>query len=293
VGPPGRDNDGRKSEVTMLSCPQCGKEARTVQGLAKHLSGTRAYGGHDLAVDEASLLAERIASGATASFRAKGRAEVTAARAPAVVVRGPAPASIPELDGATERSFLTALMTSMAAHKALPKYQFERRVDAFLAVLLPDLLGQLLGTQVDFVVPEFPLKHAASNQSTNVDHVYFDRRGRWLFVEIKTEVASVNQTQIDQYLRAASRGMAPLLADVAAIRRASKEQRKYAVLLDMLAAFPASGPIDVVYLAPATATLPRTAGMRVVSYRELAALEHRVFAQAWDLFRTVLVPVID
>lgn len=127
----------------------------------------------------------------------------------------PNPSIVPAF---TDASFLTALLTRMAEDKSLPKYQFERRVDAMLAVFLPDLLSQMLGATVEFVVPEFPIKKAGSYQSINVDHVYCINQCSWLFVEIKTDIESIGSDQPETYLAAASREMAALIADVRVMR---------------------------------------------------------------------------
>ena len=181
----------------------------------------------------------------------------------------------------------------MAANKALPKYQFERRIDALLAVLLPDLLGQLLSTEVTFVVPEFPLKKGTSNQSTNIDHVYFDKRGRWIFVEIKTDARSVSQKQIDIYVEAKSKGMEVLVDQIHKIRAATKQRSKYDTLLERLGGYPVDAPIDLLYLAPSATALSTSNTMRVITFQELATLRHRVFSKVWDLACSTLIDVIQ
>ena len=51
----------------MLSCPKCSKPARSVQGLAAHLAGTAAHGGHHVPKDEA-LEAQRCEGGRLAEL---------------------------------------------------------------------------------------------------------------------------------------------------------------------------------------------------------------------------------
>jgi hypothetical protein len=263
----------------MPSCPKCGKEAVSISGLTKHLTGTFTYGGHQMDRDAARTLAESAAA----------LAPVPAPTPRASEPRAQQVALTPE----RERSFLDALFRSMAANKALPKYQFERRIDALLAVLLPDLLGQLLSTDVTFVVPEFPLKKSSSNQSSNVDHVYFDKRGRWLFVELKTDAASVSHDQIASYVEAARRGMPALMRDIHAIQAATTHRAKYGALLERLSDYPIAAPIELVYLAPTASRISRPSGMRVVTYRELATLQHRVYPEVWDMVSSTLIGAIE
>ena len=267
----------------MPNCPTCGKPAKTVSGLTKHLTGTFSYGGHELDLDTARRLAESAARDPQARTVAVQRTRPVEPSSGA-----PRAATSPAL----EQTFLASLFASMAANKALPKYQFERRFDAMLAVLLPDLLGQVLSTDVTFVVPEFPLKKASSNQSTNVDHVYFDRRGRWIFAEIKTDAGSISHEQIAAYAAAAKRGMSALLQDILTIQSATTERAKYSALLGRLDGYPASAPIDLLYLGPSASVLSPTSGMRVVTYRQLAALPHRVYPDVWNLACSTLLEAI-
>lgn len=239
----------------MLLCPNCGKAAE-------------------------SLSSEGIGS--------KGSAPVTA---PAVMTTEPV--AVAPLSREAERSFVVTLFHQMVMDKALPKYQFERRVDAMLAVLLPDLLSQLEGGDIRYVLSEFPLKKVAGNQSTNVDHVYFDHTAeRWLFCEIKTDASSVRHDQVGIYLKAARVGMPALVDGVRTIREATLQPEKYTALLQRLEGLPVDRPLSLIYLAPGLGMASLPPSVRVLSYAELAELEHRRHPEAWSAFRSLLIPAL-
>lgn len=40
-----------------MNCPLCNKKAGTERGMIKHITGTKAYGGHELTEGQATLLA--------------------------------------------------------------------------------------------------------------------------------------------------------------------------------------------------------------------------------------------
>src|SRR3954464_12722485 len=85
----------------------------------------------------------------------------------------PARAHLPDLSSDPYGSFLVEYFQLLADYRVLPKYQLERRLDAVIALLLPEVLRELKGWDVESVTPEFPLKKPDNNQSTNVDHLYF------------------------------------------------------------------------------------------------------------------------
>ncbi len=149
----------------------------------------------------------------------------------------------------TCRDFLSALFSVLAQ-----KYQFERRIDIFLTMFLPEIFYELFGWQVALAAPEFPLKKDSNNQSTNVDHLLFRRAERvdderWLFFELKTDRFSVRDDQIEIYRRAMQRGMPALFQELAAIRTATQARhgQKYDLLVQRLAPFPLNRPIELVY----------------------------------------------
>lgn len=268
----------------MPVCPKCGKAAKSVAGLTKHLTGTYQYGGHAMEAAPARALAESLAKGTGDGVQVL----------PAGVEPAPTPPVVHNPPAGGEASFLLPLFQQMAADKGLPKYQFERRVDAILAVLLPDLLSQLDDGDVRYVVSEFPLKKVTGNQSTNVDHVYFDHKAeRWLFCELKTDAASVRDDQISIYIDAVKVGMPALVDGVYAIRAATLQPGKYTALLQRVAALPLERPMSLTYLAPGLGQKVLASSVRLLSYAQLAEMDHRVYPEAWDLFRSVLLPVLQ
>src|SRR2546430_1095439 len=96
--------------------------------------GSRANGGHEVTMDEATFAAAVVAVAPTTS------------------------STSPE-------GFLKSAMLHIVNNKQLPKYSFERSVDAFLGVFLPEIVSQLWQPPMDaeLVAQEFPLKKDGSN----------------------------------------------------------------------------------------------------------------------------------
>ena len=80
--------------------------------------------------------------------------------------------AFPDLLANPYASFIVRLFEMLTAHKRLPKYQFERRIDGIISLFLPGILRQVKGWNVELVVPEFPLKKALNNQSTSATSCY-------------------------------------------------------------------------------------------------------------------------
>lgn len=104
-----------------VQCPRCGKpEIKTRHGLRKHLSGGAASGGHDVPFEVADLEATVVWEG--------GPLVVTApAVMPAEVIE-----AMTALSDSSAPHYLRVLLATLVADKQLPKYQFERRIDALL-----------------------------------------------------------------------------------------------------------------------------------------------------------------
>lgn len=137
-----------------MECPACGKAVKTEHGLVKHLAGGFSYGGHELPKTKAESVAASVGAG-TPFEPSLGKHDAVEKAVPA--------------------TYLQEVFTRIVEFKKLPKYQFERRVDALLLPFLPDLLGQVMSGEVQHVVPEFPLKKPGTFQSTNVDHLFYLR----------------------------------------------------------------------------------------------------------------------
>ncbi len=232
-----------------MQCPECGKpNIKTQAGLRKHLMGGVASGGHDLPLEQATRLASAVLAGAVATPTAPK-------------------ASVDEilhvLTSVSETSaadFLRLLLATLVSDKRLPKYQFERRIDCFLAPFLPRAVETIVGGVAQLVVPEFPLKKPGSNQSTNADHLLLvrDRPGKpdtWVLVELKTDSGSYSSLQADIYQEAVDDGWARLRADLGVIRNASTHKAAYTHLISRVDAAAGSLPpqtVEVLYVSPNT-----------------------------------------
>ena len=191
--------------------------------------------------------------------------------------------------------FLSRLLRTMVEEKRLPKYQFERRVDALLALFLPDALSRVLGGDVEHVVPEFPIKVGKARHSANVDRLMYIRAeepgsDRWVFVEIKTDRNSIDHEQIERYLEAIKKGMPRLLADIPEIRKGSKEKCKYSTLLARLHDYEGARPIELIYLTNCPEKLAAYKDrMTIVTFEQLAASPVQRYAAEWQLFRELVI----
>lgn len=266
----------------MLKCPHCGIEAKTERGMIKHLTGTRAYGGHELSMPEAHATVNQILYPTNRDVPL----------APPKAVREKVPEFIPSGE------FLRDLMASMASNKALPKYQFERRVDAMLALFLPGIFSDMLGWNVTTVVPEFPIKSLDNNQTTNVDCLFFreenpssDIRPAWIFFELKTDSASLSQRQLTTYLDAKKRGMKALRSELNEVLRATRHRGKYMELFRRIDQYPIDAPIEVVYLLPDKRSLPSSEGIHLISFQELEKITIPDYSEAWKIFQKEILPV--
>ena len=259
-----------------MKCPICGKEAKTDHGLRKHLTGSARYGGHDLADAQAeSVLAAAATSGQTAP---------------------PAPPIQPSLTG----EFVHDFFATIAANKALPKYQFERRVDAVMALFLPELLEVTRGWKVDVVAPELPIKKPDNHQTTNADYALFRHASgevpaAWILLELKTDAASVRAEQLAIYQQVLERGMAALRRDLDEVMAASSSQNrgKYRAVASLLDAYPMDPPMEILYLLPESATRSLVGtGVGLLTFGELREVELRRYSAEWAAFKALVLPVL-
>ncbi len=239
-----------------VQCPRCGKpEIKTRHGLRKHLSGGAASGGHDVPFDVADLEATAVWEGSSPLVTAP-------TSMPAEVID-----AMTALSDSSAAHYLRVLLTSLVADKQLPKYQFERRIDALLTPFLPTIVERALsGGTASVVVPEFPLKKpGASNQSTNADHLLVVRDRPvgapdcWVLLELKTDSASYDPQQAAIYQLAQRDGWSRLRGDIVAIRNASAKKQGYTSLLQRLDTHAGDDPpdvIEIVYLTPSSTPPP-------------------------------------
>jgi hypothetical protein len=204
-------------------------------------------------------------------------------------------------------------MLHVANNKQLPKYSFERSVDAFLGVFLPEIVAQLWdpAVTVELVAQEFPLKKSANNQSTNVDYLlHLSGMGEtWLFLELKTDLSSHRDHQAAIYAeKLVNASMNALVDDVATIASASTKKAKYTSLLSRFDGYsrPLSGDVAIAYLAPrqvsAKGLLPKSVAPKQVSafsdilrswtFDQLRQVSSRLYPDAWDLFKLHIVPAV-
>ena len=137
---------------------------------------------------------------------------------------------------------LDTLFDRMDAWRHFPNYQFERRVDIFFALYLPEVLEAKLGFPMrPELAPEFPVRIGTIypkipiDKSYKIDYVALSALSdKTVFVELKTEGISLRPAQ-DKYLRAAQRmGLPRLLEGLLEIFRATKSKLKYFCLLEHL-----------------------------------------------------------
>lgn len=121
----------------------------------------------------------------------------------------------------------------------LPKYQLERRIDIFFVLYLPEILKKRYNIDIDYsnIIPEFPIRKNEGYSSTNADYVVLYEKNnnlRMLFIELKTDMKSVKDQQINYYNQVKEKSIKTILEDVEKIKNHSKQKRKYNYLLDKL-----------------------------------------------------------
>lgn len=133
--------------------------------------------------------------------------------------------------------------------KNLPHYQLERRADIFFSIYLADILKHNIQTEIDFIIPEFPIHKdlisektnfkniKGSNMSIKLDYLATDLKSRKIFlIELKTNTNSRNSKQ-DSYLKTIlGTPLNDLINGIIKLRNhsANKTKYKYNKLLDLL-----------------------------------------------------------
>lgn len=124
----------------------------------------------------------------------------------------------------------------------LPAYQLERRSDIFFAIYLNRIIKSRFGFDIDFIIPEFPVrigqiseKHSIVNQSFKIDFLLFDSKAKKVFLlELKTDQNSRREKQ-DWYLeRAASIGIDGLVEGLIKIYQATNQKIKFGNLIEKI-----------------------------------------------------------
>jgi hypothetical protein len=126
--------------------------------------------------------------------------------------------------------------------RLLPQYQLERRSDIFFSFYLVEALNKLNGIEVrEPLVPEFPVLNRlisdkiANSTSFKIDYLApaAESGGSPVFVELKTDDASLKPAQIEKTCKAMACGIGRLASDVVDLYRATdaKSRPKYRCLL--------------------------------------------------------------
>ena len=124
----------------------------------------------------------------------------------------------------------------------IPAYQLERRADIFFAIHLDKIIEKVLGTKIDFVIPEFPVRvgeisetHSESNKSFKIDYLTYSKNENKVYlIELKTDQWSRREKQ-DWYLERASKiKVKGLVNGLLKIYKATKQKVKYNNLLDKI-----------------------------------------------------------
>jgi len=130
---------------------------------------------------------------------------------------------------------ISELFKNMDTARHLPAYQLERRADIFFSIYLPEVLVDKFHTDIEGIIPEFPvhigtIAHSGSNQSFKIDYLA-KAKNKIYFVELKTDVKSKRIDQ-DTYLEQAKQaGMEKLLDGLRKIYKATRFKKKYHHLL--------------------------------------------------------------
>ena len=104
----------------------------------------------------------------------------------------------------------------------LPAYQLERRADVLFAMFLPKVLERC-GASNLCLIPEFPIKKSLvgndrTSQSIKVDYLAISKDlTRAFIVELKTDMMSIDQKQVEDLKRASRKGMAEIVSGLKCI----------------------------------------------------------------------------
>lgn len=142
-------------------------------------------------------------------------------------------------------ALINKLFDTLDNWRHLPAYQLERRADIFFAIYLPDILKQRFGLDIDFIIPEFPVRIgniytnkllSNPNLSFKIDYLAVCKaENKVYFIELKTDDSSRRDKQ-DWYLKKAKENNIPdLINGVLDINRATSAKKKYGNLLSLLA----------------------------------------------------------
>lgn len=257
-------------------CPYCHITASSLHGLKKHLSGTREYGGHGLNSED---ILESLSSEFGYISSSSRNKDI----------------KIPEVKPDNPFGiFMHDLFESLIRNKDIPKYQFERRIDTILELLLPDFLSKHFDAIVEFAAPEFPIKKEDNNQSTNVDYLFHATSDnldkKWIMVELKTDRDSLHSNQIETYCKCKKDGMKSIINNIQSIRSNSSKKNKYDLLLERIQRFPPDCPLEVVLITTFETNLENTyPDVTFFTIDDLISFKPNKYNEVWDLFREIIL----
>lgn len=258
------------------------------------MSGKRAYGGHEMNENEISLRLAGSKNTGNGESSSKGLSGIKSDTSISHKVsfeseRSPQPGN---------NVFLEQMLRSLMENKTLPKFQFERRIDAVISLFIPGILSQRYGGNVRHVVPEFPIKKEVNNQSRNADYLLFQsggipESGSWIMAELKTDDNSVETEQLELYKSALVRGMEQMLNDIMLIRNATKMAAKYDALLKRLDGLPAELPLKIVYFLltdnDVSYLQKEYPEIDFIDKKELMDYVPDTFAKEWKMFKDIVL----
>lgn len=136
---------------------------------------------------------------------------------------------------------ISKLLNQVDTWRHLPAYQLERRVDALIALVLPDIvIDSFDGLNRDdklTVIPEFPLHRTVNGRegTTRVDFaVFVKEKKRIILLELKTDTNSIEPKQLENLTHAQSVESELLLNSVIDLAKVTKAKHKYAHLIGKL-----------------------------------------------------------
>ena len=137
-----------------------------------------------------------------------------------------------------KQSTLNTLFANLDRWRHFAGYPLEARVDAVMGLFLPKVIEACCGVEEMNVqiIPQFPLKKRDTNHSYKVDFLAVSRNARKGFlVEIKTDMGSRSNLQLEYLDKARQRGLACILSELKEVAKANKNnRRKYVHLLGAL-----------------------------------------------------------
>lgn len=140
---------------------------------------------------------------------------------------------------------INKLFSLLDEWRLLPAYQLERRVDIFFALYLPEIIQRRFKTDIDRIIPEFPIykgqienngneKH--KNFSFKIDYIAISEKSNIVyFIELKTDDRSRNKRQDKNLENAKVCGIYNLVDAIIGIREKTSSKKKYQNLLSLLA----------------------------------------------------------